>query len=988
MNLGTLIVTLGADTSGLMKARTAMIRFQKDTVSSLDTMAQKLRTFGYLATTQLTVPIVAAGKTMIETAKDFEFAIQKMVGLADVAQNVANSWGKSVLEMSKLTGRKPKELAEGLYFIASSGIKGAKALDVLRASAMAAASGMGETQEIAQVLTSAMNAYANTGKSATYFTDVLVAGVREGKAEASDFARSLGAVIPVASNLGVTFDQVVGAMAAMTLTGSSAANASNYLRATFNTLLTANKQGAPVLKAMGLSYEQLRQILKKPDGLVEVMQKLANIQGEFGDEALRDVIPNIRALTAQMSLTGRNAKYNSEMMNRITNSAGSLGKAFAAIADTIKQRYDQALSSANVSLISLGKSIAESFLPILEKWVKKLDGLTESFNKLTAAQKETRIEIAKWTVLIGPIVLLSSLAIYTFTGLARITKTLASVFIYLSIATKGLATSFKFESLRALMTMAPGLTRVLFSLGGAIAGVAKWLTPIGASAVGVAAGAGLLAKTLIGLKKRTEEAAIKNNSFNTTLVEISGNLKKMKDLSEIDFSTASVEELTKVLNQAQKGYAEAINNIRNAAKLAGVTVDELFAGKGKARKWQGFVEMQSQAAKGFLDIANAANVALVASGKAYEEQMKALKESEESRRKAVQAEDIKKINDAFDDLAQGERYIARMTELFGVEFDATSEKIQLYNKVLSTLAGTTLPLTDKRLVELKKKLEDVRMTVPLQTVKMPEFPGLDKLHAEIQALDQAWKDMGADMNGAYDIFYRNVKNSYQKQLEALASEHDVGLISERDYLRRRHALIMASTKAGSRERLREMRAYSNELRQLNVQDAQLYLESAATAVQTFSNMLQAAKERELKMAGKSAKKREEIERAYFKREKALAIAEAVINGALAVTNILARVPAGPLNPASWVAIGITNAATAAQIGIIAAQRMKKGGIVPPGYPNDSYPALLSSGETVLPPKSLQNIFEVNPFMGKVEFVISDDVLIGFLEKAYTKKKLY
>jgi hypothetical protein len=32
--------------------------------------------------------------------------------------------------------------------------------------------------------------------------------------------------------------------------------------------------------------------------------------------------------------------------------------------------------------------------------------------------------------------------------------------------------------------------------------------------------------------------------------------------------------------------------------------------------------------------------------------------------------------------------------------------------------------------------------------------------------------------------------------------------------------------------------------------------------------------------------------------------------------------------------------------------MKQGGIVPPGYPNDSYPAMLSSGEKVVPPKKL------------------------------------
>lgn len=36
-----------------------------------------------------------------------------------------------------------------------------------------------------------------------------------------------------------------------------------------------------------------------------------------------------------------------------------------------------------------------------------------------------------------------------------------------------------------------------------------------------------------------------------------------------------------------------------------------------------------------------------------------------------------------------------------------------------------------------------------------------------------------------------------------------------------------------------------------------------------------------------------------------------------------------------------------------------GGIVPSGYSNDSYPALLSSGETVIPPHKLPNLLPVN-----------------------------
>jgi hypothetical protein len=85
---------------------------------------------------------------------------------------------------------------------------------------------------------------------------------------------------------------------------------------------------------------------------------------------------------------------------------------------------------------------------------------------------------------------------------------------------------------------------------------------------------------------------------------------------------------------------------------------------------------------------------------------------------------------------------------------------------------------------------------------------------------------------------------------------------------------------------------------------------------------------------KFAKVQEEIQIKAAKRQKAIAIAQATINGALAVTNILATTPKADFGIASAILIGLAVATTAAQIATIAAQPLAEGGaVVPVGLPD-------------------------------------------------------
>lgn len=420
INLGALTATLVANTAnfdkGMTRAQETMANFGKSTSSTLSSTAQKFRTFGYLATAAVTVPIVAAGKAIFNMAKDYEFSIQKIVGLAGVAQDAVNKWNKTVLEMSPEVAKGPKELAEGLYYIASSGVKGAEALNILKLSARAASAGLGETQQVANLLTSVMNAYAGTGITSAHATDVLVAAVREGKAEASSFAGTLGQIIPIAAELGVKFDDVAGGMAAITLTGSSTAQAATYLKGVFNSLLKATMHGEKALGSMGSSYAELRKILRE-GGVIALMQKIRDMSVEYGETLSSEVFPNIRALTGFLSIAGKNFKYNSELMDRVANSTGAMDTAWNAVANTIQIKWNKAIAEVNVSMVTLGQTLAGILIPLIEGFARVLSNITKWFNGLSEAGKRFYTIAIMLIAALGPVNLLLSLFLYTINGL-------------------------------------------------------------------------------------------------------------------------------------------------------------------------------------------------------------------------------------------------------------------------------------------------------------------------------------------------------------------------------------------------------------------------------------------------------------------------------------------------------------------------------------------------------------------------------------------
>jgi TP901 family phage tail tape measure protein len=437
--------------------------------SSLDKIGKKAYQTGRQMTLGLTVPLVAIGKSAITSFGAFDTAMTQINSLVGVSRKQTDAWRDEVRELGRTYGVAAEDAAKALYYITSSGVEGNAAMDALKVSIEGAAVGLGSVETIADVVTSAMNAYGSANVSAAEAADILTVAVKDGKGEASELAGALSQVIPIAANLNVSFGEVAGAMSAMTLSGTSADEAATQLRGLFNTLQDMPPIAQRALKAYtGLDYETERLKLTH-EGLVPVLKEIFD---GFGDNkvAMAEVFGNIRALTGVMNLFGKNTDRTLKIIYEVTHASNALNDAWAETAQSKAKQLDIAMNNLHDSMIEIGSVIT----PMATTAAKAVGGLTSAFTALPAPIQSTVAGLGGLVAIAGPVLV----------AFGAMSKAMSSITREGS-AFSGVATRMKDFSTRVNASSAAS--------GGLISKVGGLGQVLGASGAAFAAAAGAVA---------------------------------------------------------------------------------------------------------------------------------------------------------------------------------------------------------------------------------------------------------------------------------------------------------------------------------------------------------------------------------------------------------------------------------------------------------------------------------------------------------------
>lgn len=369
--------------------------------TNLKNFGKRVSALGSSLQTRLTLPLVAAGGASIKMAADFDKSMTQIKTLVGVAGDTVDQMSVSVKRLATEAGISSGEAADALFFITSAGLRGAEAMAVLEQSTKAAAVGLGETKVIADLATSALNAYGVENLSASQATDVLTGAVREGKLSADTLAQSMGTVLPVASQLGVEFSEVGATFAAMSRTGTDAAMAATQIRGILFALLKPSKQASDTLAEFGLSAAGLRRQIKE-EGLLSTLKTLTATFGD-NEEAQGKVFANTRALAGVLDLMGKNLGSTEQIFKSMNNTAGITQKAFDQLGDSAEFKLRKGLIELKNQFTDLGGILMESLLPVLTDAISFASKLFSAFSRLDPVVQQITIGFAAFAAVLPTI---------------------------------------------------------------------------------------------------------------------------------------------------------------------------------------------------------------------------------------------------------------------------------------------------------------------------------------------------------------------------------------------------------------------------------------------------------------------------------------------------------------------------------------------------------------------------------------------------------
>src|SRR5581483_3106116 len=411
-----LIIT--GDSAGAIRAIEAVSGAADTSAATLKKQGEAMQTVGRTAL-GLTAPLVAVGAVAGKMAMSFQQSMEMIHTQAGATQAEVNRMGKSILSLAgQGITQTPQELADGLFHLESMGLRGAKALDVLKESAQGAMVGNNNLVDTVTALGSAVRIGIRGTGDFSHAMATMNAIVGSGDMHMQDLADAFGTQqLAAMKTYGASLQDAGAALAVFGDANIRGAAAGTKFAQTLRVMAGPSLAAQKVMEGIGLGSTQLADDIRSPGGLLKALEDLKSHLAGLGPSEQGQVLTEMfggKQASGPELLIKELGLFQSKLQ-REKAGVSQWGKDVASSQQTAANQLKMAWAQVSSALVRLGDVV----LPIAAVGFKVLAAVVTPnlglFTKLPAPIRDFIGGLVAFTFVGGGVLLMVGKMIKAYT---------------------------------------------------------------------------------------------------------------------------------------------------------------------------------------------------------------------------------------------------------------------------------------------------------------------------------------------------------------------------------------------------------------------------------------------------------------------------------------------------------------------------------------------------------------------------------------------
>lgn len=327
--------------------------------------------------------VLAAGFGFaLKEAAAFGTAIGEVRTITDEQTFSTQKLEEVTLGMAAKFGGTGAQQAQALYQTISAGVsEAAAATELMDTANQLAVGGVTDMTTSVDLLTTAVNVYGTDIDGAGGASDVFFQTVKSGKTTVRELARSFGQVAKIAKDSGVTFEELNGALATMTLGGIRTSVAAAGMRAAISNIIKPTKDAEKEAEKLGIRFDAAS---LRSKGLVGFLQSITS-SSKFTEDSMSKLFGSVEGLTAALALSAGGAAKLSEIVDTMGDAGGATGEAFRKMTETTTFQFGLLRARVSNIMVRLGKALEPLAVDVMKPLISLVGDLGNMFEETDEA---------------------------------------------------------------------------------------------------------------------------------------------------------------------------------------------------------------------------------------------------------------------------------------------------------------------------------------------------------------------------------------------------------------------------------------------------------------------------------------------------------------------------------------------------------------------------------------------------------------------------